>query len=207
MELTGEAMIRSPRPRVWAALNDPAVLARCIEGTESLVAVGDNRFEGRVAAKIGPVRAAFAGVVELSNLDPPASYTLSGEGKGGAAGFARGSADIALAETTDDGAPATRITYVARASVGGKLAQLGGRLIEGAARGQADRFFAALKAELEEPEAATLDTASADTTAVDPVRPAPAASPERGGLPMYAWVALITFIVVAFLAFLLSRAS
>lgn len=215
MELIGEELIRAPRGRVWSALNDPAVLARCIEGAQSLERVGENRFEGRVAAKVGPVRATFAGVVELSRIDPPNGYTLTGEGKGGAAGFAKGGADIALADDEIDGEPATRLTYTARASVGGKLAQLGGRLIEGAARGQADRFFGALKAELErDGGAASIDggagiasgAAPAEAAAMPEVQPAPVATPPgRGGLPLFAWVALLSLAVVALLAYLLSR--
>lgn len=152
MELHGETLIGAPRERVWAALNDPAVLARCIDGVEVLDKVGDSRFEGKLNAKVGPVRASFTGGVDLTHLDPPNGYTISGEGKGGVAGFAKGSADVTLAdETMPDGSLGTRLGYVARSTVGGKLAQLGARLIEGTARGYAESFFAKLKAEVEAP--------------------------------------------------------
>jgi hypothetical protein len=154
MELQGETLIDAPRERVWAALNDPAVLARCIDGVESLDKIGDTRFEGKLNAKVGPVRASFTGGVDLLNLDPPSGYTIFGEGKGGVAGFAKGSADVRLAdETMPDGRLGTRLSYVARSTVGGKLAQLGARLIEGTARGYAESFFAKLKAEVETPAA------------------------------------------------------
>jgi hypothetical protein len=193
MELSGEARIAAPRAKVWAALNDPALLARAIEGCESLEPAGENRFEGVVAARVGPVRAKFGGVVELSNLDPPNGYTLSGEGKGGAAGFARGAADIRL-EDAEDGA-ATRLTWTARATVGGKLAQLGARLIEGAAKAQAEKFFTAFKAEVEQPATEKVaapangrDALDADRSAArasdSPARPAATVLAENAGPPM-----------------------
>lgn len=185
MELNGEVLIAAPRDRVWSALNDPALLARAIEGCETLEPAGENRFEGVVAAKVGPVRARFGGTVELSNLDPPNGYTLSGEGKGGAAGFARGSADVRL-EAADGGA-STLLTWTAKATVGGKLAQLGARLVEGAARAQAEKFFAAFKAEVEEPaadaEAAHAEAADAGTAPVPATTPAdPLAGPAEAGM-------------------------
>ncbi len=150
MELKGETLIAAPRESVWAALNDPDVLARCIDGVETLTRSGDNRFEGKMNAKVGPVRATFTGAVTLENLDPPNGYTLVGEGKGGVAGFAKGAAEVVLADATSEGgAPATLLTYHAKSTVGGKLAQLGARLIEGTAKSYAESFFAKLKAELE----------------------------------------------------------
>lgn len=154
MELQGETIIAAPRDRVWAALNDPKVLRRCIDGAESLDRVAADRFEGRLNAKVGPVRASFTGGVTLQNLDPPNGYTIVGEGKGGVAGFAKGEADVRLADQVlPDGSTGTRLTYVARSTVGGKLAQLGTRLIEGTARAYAETFFARLKAEVEAPPA------------------------------------------------------
>ncbi len=221
MELTGEILILAPREAVWAALNDPDVLARCIEGCDSLALTAPNRFEGRVVAKVGPVRAAFTGVVTIADVHAPERYRLIGEGKGGAAGFAKGEADVALA---DDGPAATRLTYGARASVGGKLAQLGGRLIEGTARGYADRFFAALKAEMEQSPAVLAETATtggqialaAQPAAIGPdaafaemveEQPAlvpPAGLPEsRGGIPLGLWAGALAVIVLVLLAWLL----
>jgi len=163
MELQGETLIAAPRERVWAALNDPEVLRRCIDGVESLERVGDNRFEGKLNAKVGPVRASFPGGVALQDLDPPNRYTIAGEGKGGVAGFARGSADVTLADAAmPDGSTGTRLAYVARSTVGGKLAQLGARLIEGTARAYAETFFARLKTEVEGPPAAATVATAAD---------------------------------------------
>lgn len=191
MDLQGETMIAAPRERVWAALNDPAVLARCIDGVETLTRVpgpdGD-RFEGTMNARVGPVRARFAGAVTLTELDPPHRYVLNGEGKGGVAGFAKGSAEVVLSDA-DAG---TRLTYVVKSTVGGKLAQLGARLIEGAAKGYAESFFAAFKGEVEGP------TAGAEAT------PAPPPLPERAGIPPLVWGGLLALATVALLAWLLA---
>jgi carbon monoxide dehydrogenase subunit G len=139
MELAGERRIAAPRARVWDALNDPAVLKRCIEGCEDLARTSDNAFHAVVRVKIGPVSAAFEGDVTLADLDPPNSYTLDVSAKGGAAGFARGAARVALADDGDG----TLLTYKAEGRVGGKLAQVGQRLIDAAARKTADDFFEA----------------------------------------------------------------
>jgi uncharacterized protein len=137
MQITGSFTVPAPRQRVWEALNDPEILRQCIPCCEALARVGDNEFEGKVVAKVGPVKATFAGRVTLADLDPPNGYTIQGEGKGGVAGFAKGSAKVRL---KDDGA-ATVLEYEADASVGGKLAQIGGRLVEGAANQTAQGFF------------------------------------------------------------------
>ena len=138
MELNGEYRIPAPRERVWSMLNDPAVLKECIPGCESLDGSAEEGFAARVTTKVGPVKATFNGGVTLSNVNAPESYTISGEGKGGAAGFAKGGADVHLAE---DGGE-TVLTYKATAQVGGKLAQLGARLIDSTAKKLADQFFA-----------------------------------------------------------------
>ena len=138
MDLKEERRIAAPREAVFAALNDPEVLAKAIPGCESLDKVSDTEFAATVTAKVGPVRAKFKGQVTLSDLNPPESYTITGEGKGGAAGFAKGGAVINLA---DDGAGGTIMTYEVKADVGGKLAQLGGRLIEGTSKKLAGEFF------------------------------------------------------------------
>jgi len=137
MQLTGEYHIPAPRDRVWAMLNDADVLRACIPGCDSLEEDGPDAFKAKVTTKIGPVKASFNGAVTLSNMNPPESYTITGEGKGGVAGFARGGADIKLVEDGDG----TILTYTADAQVGGKLAQLGGRLIDSTARKMADQFF------------------------------------------------------------------
>ncbi len=145
MEIKGEYHIASDRQTVWDALNDPAVLARCIPGCESLEKQGENEYSGKVAAAIGPVRAKFDTRITLENLNPPESYTLSGETKAGAAGFGRGSAQVQLAE--QDGG--TLLTYTADFKVGGKLAQVGSRLVVGATRKTADEFFGCFSRELD----------------------------------------------------------
>jgi carbon monoxide dehydrogenase subunit G len=139
MDITGEYKIPREREAVWAALNDPEILGRCIPGCESIERISDTEFEAKVLAKVGPVKARFESRVTLSNLDPPRSYTLSGEGKGGAAGFARGSADVVLEE---DGGE-TVLRYQARIQPGGKLAQIGSRLIGSTARKLGEDFFSA----------------------------------------------------------------
>jgi carbon monoxide dehydrogenase subunit G len=138
MELTGEQMIAAPPLRVWAALNDPDVLRQSIDGCESFERTSDDRFVARVVARIGPVKAGFGGEVALTDVDPPNGYTLVGEGTGAGAGFARGEARVRLTEVGG----ATRLSYAVRADVGGKLAQIGSRLIDQAARRQAESFFA-----------------------------------------------------------------
>jgi carbon monoxide dehydrogenase subunit G len=137
MELKGEYRIPAPRERVWAMLNDPNVLRECIPGCESLEGSAADGFAARVTTKVGPVKATFNGQVTLSKVNPPDSYTISGEGKGGVAGFAKGGADVHLA---DDGA-GTLLTYTVNAQGGGKLAQLGARLIDSTAKKLADQFF------------------------------------------------------------------
>lgn len=172
MDMTGEYRIDAPRERVWEGLNDPEVLKQCIPGCEEIVQKSDTELSAKVTAKVGPVKAKFAGDVTLSDINPPESYTISGEGKGGAAGFAKGGAKVHLAE---DGADATVLTYEVDAQVGGKLAQIGARLINGTAKKMADDFFGkfselvaspAAPAEEAEPEAAAEPEAVAETEAV-----------------------------------------
>jgi carbon monoxide dehydrogenase subunit G len=138
MEMAGEIKIAAPRAKVWAALNDPAVLKDSIPGCTALDKVSDSEMTATVDAKVGMVRATFKGKVTLSNVKPPLSYTITGEGKGGVAGFASGGADVKLFEDGD----ATRLQYAARGQVGGKLAQIGARLIDATAKQMADQFFA-----------------------------------------------------------------
>ena len=137
MDMSGEYVVAAPRETVWAALNDAEVLKACIPGCEELTKTSDTTMEAKVTQKIGPVKARFAGAVELVNIVAPEGYTIRGEGKGGVAGFAKGSADVHLAEA--DGG--TTLTYVANVQVGGKLAQLGSRLIQSTAKRLADKFF------------------------------------------------------------------
>lgn len=138
MVIEGEERIEAPVETVWQALNDPDVLKDCIPGCQELEKTSDTEFEAIVALKIGPIKAKFSGAVELTNLNPPHSYTISGEGKGGVAGFAKGGADVSLKE---DGPDATILTYSAKADVGGKMAQLGSRLIQSTSKKLAGQFF------------------------------------------------------------------
>jgi uncharacterized protein len=138
MVIEGEERIEAPVDRVWAALNDPDVLKASIPGCESLEKTSDTELEAVVTLKIGPIKAKFNGQVTLENLNPPHSYTINGEGKGGVAGFAKGGADVTLKE---DGPEATVLTYEARADVGGKIAQLGSRLIQSTSKKLAGQFF------------------------------------------------------------------
>jgi len=137
MEMSGEYRIPAPRETVWLALNDPVILRECIPGCQALEMTSETTMTAKVQAKVGPVKANFTGDVTLSNIDPPRGYTISGEGKGGVAGFAKGGADIALEEAGDD----TILRYTAKAQVGGKLAQIGARLIDATAKQMADQFF------------------------------------------------------------------
>ena len=137
MDITGEYRIAVPRQTVWDALNDPDILGECIPGCESIERRSDTEFGAKVIAKVGPVKAGFDTQITLSDLNPPASYTLTGEGKGGAAGFARGSAEVELEEDGEE----TVLRYTARIQPGGKLAQVGSRLIGGTARKLGEQFF------------------------------------------------------------------
>jgi carbon monoxide dehydrogenase subunit G len=147
MQMQGERSIDASRADVWAALNDPGVLKACIPGCESLEKTSHTIFEATVLQKVGPVKARFKGSVELSDIVETEGYTITGEGKGGAAGFAKGGATVRLA---DNGA-GTLLTYRAEAKVGGKIAQLGSRLIDGFARKMADDFFTRFQQAVEEP--------------------------------------------------------
>lgn len=175
MKLSDEKRIEASRDVVWQGLNDTAILQQAIPGCESLERVSDTEFNAEVSAKVGPVKAKFKGNVHLSDLNPPVSYRISGEGKGGAAGFAKGGATVTLVEDGD----ATILKYDVDADVGGKLAQIGGRLIEGTAKKLAGEFFnnfeAALKAGAAD-TAADSDVPAADAPAPQEVAPpAPAA--------------------------------
>lgn len=138
MDMTGEYRIPASREAVWKALNDIDVLKQCIPGCDEIEQKSDTEFSAKVTAKVGPVKAKFGGNVTMSDLDPPNGYTISGEGTGGAAGFAKGGAKVAL---TEDGGE-TVLTYTVNATVGGKLAQIGSRLIDSTAKKMAGQFFA-----------------------------------------------------------------
>jgi uncharacterized protein len=161
--MTGSRQLAAARPEVWAKLNDAAVLARCIPGCESLEKLSDTELKGTVALKIGPVAARFNGDVKLSDINPPASYRISGSGKGGPAGVVSGGANVRLEEQ----AGGTLLTYDVDAKVSGKIAQLGQRLIDATAAQLADKFFDNFAREVEGPVAA----AEAPPTAARPALP------------------------------------
>jgi len=139
MEMSGEYRIAAPRAKVWAALKDPVILKESIPGCTELTRLSDTEMSAVVQAKVGMVRATFTGAIILTNVDPPRSYTITGEGKGGVAGFAKGGADVTLIE---EGPNTTLLKYTAKGQVGGKLAQIGARLIDATAKQMADQFFA-----------------------------------------------------------------
>jgi carbon monoxide dehydrogenase subunit G len=202
MEMSGQQRIPAPRDKVWQALNDPQVLKECIPGCQSLEKVSDTELKATVRAKVGPVSATFKGTVTLSN-----GYKIAGEGKGGAAGFAKGGADVTLA---DDG-EGTLLTYTAKGQVGGKLAQVGARLVDATAKNMADQFFAAF-AEHVGGEGVFARAEHAAEEVVHEVTEAAQHAEERaevaaargflGGPQMWALIALV---VVALLLLVLSR--
>src|SRR5580765_868729 len=192
MDLTGEYKIAAPREAVWKALNDPDILKQSIPGCEEIQKLSDTEMTAKVTARVGPVKASFAGKVTLSDLDPPNGYKISGEGQGGVAGFARGGADVRL--KPDESGAGTILTYTANAAVGGKLAQIGSRLIEGAAKQTADQFFSKF---------AEIVSAAAGPAAAETAAPVPATTPPaKRGLSPVVWVAgLIAIIVILLLIF------
>ena len=149
MTMTGQVMLPADRATVWAALNDPEILKRSIPGCQELAKTSDTEFTATAKVAVGPVKATFKGKVNLSDIDAPNGYTISGEGQGGVAGFAKGGAKVRL----DDADGGTRLVYDVEAQVGGKIAQLGGRLINGVAKKYADEFFTNFAKALQ-PEAA-----------------------------------------------------
>ena len=150
MDMSGSQRIAAARETVWKALNDPDILRQCIPGCEEVQKVSDTELTAKVVAKVGPVSAKFSGKVTLSDLDPPNGYTITGEGSGGAAGFGKGSAKVTLEPDGD----ATVLNYTAHAQVGGKLAQIGSRLVDATARKMADEFFTRFLAVVGGPEPA-----------------------------------------------------
>ncbi len=137
MEMTGEQLIPVPQEKVWRGLNDPEVLKACITGCESIDKVSDNEYKVALVAAVGPVKAKFTGKLLISDLNPPNSYSIAFEGSGGAAGFGKGGSQVKLVPEGSS----TRLSYAAKATVGGKLAQIGSRLVDGVARKMADDFF------------------------------------------------------------------
>jgi len=195
MQMTGQYRIEAPRETVWQALNDVEVLRQCIPGVEEIEKTSDTSFTAKVRAKVGPVSARFAGAVTLSDLDPPNGYTISGEGKGGAAGFAKGGAKVRL---EDDGA-ATLLHYDVNAQVGGKLAQIGSRLIDGTAKKMADDFFSRFATVVGATEAAAPSGAPAPAAAAA-AKPADPDADVGAGVSLGVWVTGLLVAVLLLLA-------
>jgi len=187
MELSNTRTVPLPRPVVWAALNDPAVLKDCLPGCESLEPDGEHAWRVVMAARVGPVSARFNGRMSMADIQEPETYTLQFDGQGGAAGFARGDARVTLKPLAGD---QTEMSYVAKAQIGGKLAQIGSRLVDGAAAKMADDFFARFVTRAAGPAASTAaaDVMPADDTAT-PIAPA-------GGSPWIRYVAIVAIAVV-----------
>lgn len=204
MDIAGEHRIPVPRQQVWNALNDPDVLKACIPGCQSLEKASDTEFKSVVVAKVGPVAATFRGNVSLLDLDPPNAYTISGQGQGGTAGFAKMKARVVLSEE----AQATLLRYEAQAEIGGKLASIGSRLVQSVAKKNADDFFTAfaqhLAASAPAPETGVEAAAPPPAEAARPATPQLAQPPSAAGLPTWV-VALIAAGAGVVLGFILGR--
>jgi carbon monoxide dehydrogenase subunit G len=190
MEFSGEYRLPVGQQRVWEALNDPAVLQASIAGCKQLDKLSDTEFSAVVTSKVGPISVTFRGAVELSDLDAPRGYTLTGRGQGGAAGFARMTARISLEKTGDD---ETLLRYNAEAEIGGKLASVGSRLVQSVAKKSADDFFAAFSRQLtgqSSPAVAVSEALSSDEKAPLFAIPGVASFQAGGGLgaPVPAWL-------------------
>jgi carbon monoxide dehydrogenase subunit G len=202
MDMTGERRIPAPRETVWQALNDPEVLKASIPGCESLEKLSDNEMKATAAVRIGPISARFTGNVNLTDIDPPNGYTISGEGQGGVAGFAKGGAKVGL---EDDGG-GTLLRYDVHAQVGGKIAQLGARLIDASAKQMADAFFDRFSAYVAPPEpvAASVATAPAEPRRAPPPPPSAISAlalvpREPFGLPLVAWIGGVIYLFILIL--------
>ncbi|BDG72518.1 CoxG family protein [Roseomonas fluvialis] len=208
MDMSGERRIPAARTRVWEALNDPEMLRAAIPGCESVTRTADDAFEAKLALKIGPMAAKFGAKVKLENVNPPASYTISGEGNGGAMGFAKGGADVSLEEL---GPEETLLRYTVKAQVGGKMAQLGARLIDSTAKQMSDQFFDRFAAALTPPAP---ETEAAPQAAQPAAAPRPPITTPAGisifdllpeaplGIPLMAWVGSAIMLVILGLMFL-----
>jgi carbon monoxide dehydrogenase subunit G len=215
MDMTGERRIAAPRQAVWEGLNDTQILKASIPGCESLEKTSDNQMKAVAAVRLGPISARFNGAVTLSDIDAPNSYTIMGEGQGGVAGFAKGGAKVFL---TDDDDGATMLKYAVHAQVGGKLAQLGARLIDATAKQMAEQFFTKFSGEVEKPfaheavpEAAVVEPVQAAVmqpqAAVAPPHEAPPSAVsvfdlvprEPFGLPIAGWIGIAVFAVMVVL--------
>lgn len=193
MKLNGENLINAKPEKVWAALNDPEILRQAIPGCQSLEKVSDTQFKAKVGMKIGPVQATFNGQVELSDLDPPNGYTISGTGSGGAAGNAKGGAKVKLVPE----GTGTRLTYDVDAQVTGKLAQLGSRLIDSTAKMLAGQFFNKFEKLVSEPAAEQPSTQAAATSSAS--SPPSRSASQTEAIPL-AWPWLVGAAAISMVA-------
>jgi hypothetical protein len=196
MDMTGERFILASKEKIWAGLNDTEVLKACIPGCESLEALSDTQMKAVAAVKLGPISAKFTGDVTLSDLDPPNGYTISGEGRGGVAGFAKGGAKVRL--SAQDGG--TMLSYTVNAQVGGKIAQLGARLIDATAKSMAEQFFTKFAAAVE-PQAAVPTPQTSGADGIGPASPVLPAAENRTAHPSSrhpgVWLAVAVAVAVA----------
>lgn len=213
-EMDGEFVLPASRAQVWRALNDPAVLCACLQGCQKMERNGENGFVATVKMKVGPVSSTFNGKVDLLDLDPPNSYRIEGTGEGGAAGFAKGGARVMLSDVEGG----TLLRYNVDAEIGGRLAQLGGRLINGVARKQADQFFEAFAERFrngdvpdqDQPAIGTPADAAAPVAAPVAIAPPPIAPPLTAPLPLASpapWAWLFALGVAVLAGFLLGRSN
>jgi carbon monoxide dehydrogenase subunit G len=193
MELQGERLIPASVDKTWASLNDPEVLKACIAGCETLERTAEDKMTAVVALKVGPVSARFKGNIAMTNIDAPNGYTINFDGQGGVAGFGKGSADVAL---TAQGPEQTLLKYTARATVGGKMAQIGSRLIDATAGKITEDFFKAFEAHLQ---------ASAAPAAGAEAAPVPVAAPESDGSIAKLWWLIGGVVVLAIVYFLIRK--
>ena len=189
MDMKDSRVINAPQEKVWAALNDPAMLKQCIIGCDSLEATEPGTFVAAMSVKVGPVSAKFKGKLQLEDVQPPNSYKLKFEGQGGPAGFANGTANVSLTAETPS---TTRLDYVANAMIGGKLAQIGSRLVDAAARKIADDFFSKFDALVGEP---VVEVAGAAVASTPHVVQTTAAS--KSSIPVWVWVVAAVVIAAA----------
>ena len=194
MDMQGSRQLAISQQQAWDALNDPAVLKACIPGCDKVEPAGENQYTIGMALKIGPVSAKFSGKITLSDINPPASYKLSFEGQGGPAGFGKGSAEVRL--TPNEGG--CELSYTVHASVGGKIAQLGQRLIDGAAKSMAEDFFRRFDEEMQRqhPESYAAKVEAVTASGAVPVT-------SKAGIPTWAWVAGV--VLAAVVAYLVTR--
>jgi uncharacterized protein len=178
MKMQSARFVPAPQDAVWAKLNDPQVLMACVPGCEAMDLIGENQYASKVVARIGPVAATFKSKISMTDIVPPTSYKLSFNGDGGVAGFGKGSADVSLAPHTENGVPGTQLSYDVQAQIGGKLAQIGSRLVDGAAAKMADDFFERFVAQFPAPEVPAAAAAA----------PAAAAKTPGGLSSFFAWL-------------------